>query len=114
MPKVVGAKLAAARDQLASHAALAQRRLQARRAGAAGRRRRPDQTPKAGARVSAGERVNLVLVRAEHGVIPKLVGLPVDSATEKLESLKLEPEVHGDGQDRGPAAQVGHRPVPGA
>ncbi len=113
VPKVVGAKLAEARDQLASTplspnvvykpAALGQ---------PVGVVVRTD--PKAGSRVSAGELVNLVLVRAEHGVIPKLVGLPVDSATEKLESLKLEPEVHGEGKIVAQRPKWGTALVPGA
>ena len=113
MPKVVGAKLAEARDQLASTplspnvvykpaapgqpvGVVVRTRSQGRRAGVRGRARQ------AGAR------------RAEHGVIPKLVGLPVDSATEKLESLKLEPEVHGEGKIVAQRPKWGTALVPGS
>jgi penicillin-binding protein 1A len=113
VPKVVGAKLAEARDQLASTplspnvvykpAALGQ---------PVGVVVRTD--PKPGSRLSAGELVNLVLVRAEHGTIPKLVGLSVGSASEKLESLKLEPEVHGEGKVVAQRPKWGTALVPGA
>jgi membrane peptidoglycan carboxypeptidase len=113
VPKVVGAKLSEARDQLASTplspnvvykpAALGQ---------PVGVVVRTD--PKPGSRLSAGELVNVVLVRAEHGTIPKLVGLPVDSASEKLESLKLEPEVHGEGKVVAQRPKWGTALVPGA
>jgi penicillin-binding protein 1A len=113
VPKVVGAKLAEARNQLASTplspnvvykpAALGQ---------PVGVVVKTD--PKAGSRLSAGELVNVVLVRAEHGVIPKLVGMPVDGASEKLESLGLEPEVHGEGRVVAQRPKWGTAFVPGA
>jgi penicillin-binding protein 1A len=72
------------------------------------------QDPKAGRRVSAGERVILVLAKPEHGVIPKVVGLPVDSAQEKLEALKLETEVRGEGHVVAQSPKWGTALVPGA
>jgi membrane peptidoglycan carboxypeptidase len=72
------------------------------------------QDPKAGRRVSAGERVILVLAKPEHGVIPKVVGLPVDSAKEKLEGLKLETEVRGEGRVVAQSPKWGTALVPGA
>ena len=72
------------------------------------------QDPKAGRRVSAGERVILVLAKPEHGVIPKVVGLPVDSARDKLEALKLETEIRGDGRVVAQSPKWGTALVPGA
>jgi penicillin-binding protein 1A len=72
------------------------------------------QDPKAGRRVSAGERVILVLAKPEHGVIPKVVGLPVDSAKEKLEGLKLETDVRGEGRVVAQSPKWGTALVPGA
>jgi hypothetical protein len=113
VPKVVGANLQAATQQLTSTplapnvvykpAALGQ---------PVGVVVRTD--PKPGSRVSAGDLVNVVLVRAEHGVVPKLVGLPVDQASEKLESLKIEPEVHGEGRVVAQRPKWGTALVPGA
>jgi PASTA domain len=113
VPKVVGAPIDEAREQLASTplaplaiykpASLGQPLNVVVR-----------QEPKAGKRVSAGEQVILVLAKPEHGVVPKLVGLPVDSASEKLESLELEPEVHGDGRVVAQRPKWGTALVPGA
>jgi penicillin-binding protein 1A len=113
VPKVVGARLAAARHQLASTplsptvvykpAALGQP------VGVVVRT-----IPKAGARLSAGERVDLVLVKAQHGIIPKLIGLHVDDATERLEGLKVKPDVHGDGRVVAQRPKWGTALVPGA
>jgi penicillin-binding protein 1A len=72
------------------------------------------QDPKAGRRVSAGERVILVLAKPEHGVIPKVVGLSVDSAKEKLEGLKLETDVRGEGRVVAQSPKWGTALVPGA
>ena len=70
--------------------------------------------PKAGSRLSAGERVDLVLVRAAHGRVPKLVGLTLDSATEKLEALEIKQDVHGDGRVVAQRPKWGTALVPGA
>jgi penicillin-binding protein 1A len=72
------------------------------------------QEPKPGKRVSAGEQVILVLAKPQHGVIPKVVGLPVDSAKEQLEALKLECEVRGDGRVVAQSPKPGTALVPGA
>ena len=97
VPKVVGAKLPAARSQLASTP------LSPTVVYKPAAPRQPigvvvRQDPKAGARVSANDRVILVLVKAEHGVVPRLVGLPVDAAEERLRSLKLDADIKGDGR----------------
>jgi penicillin-binding protein 1A len=47
--------------------------------------------------LSSGERVTLVLAKAVHGVVPNVVGLPLDRAREKLERLKYEVNVTPDG-----------------
>jgi membrane peptidoglycan carboxypeptidase len=71
------------------------------------------QDPKAGKRVSAGERVILVLAKPQHGVIPKVIGLSVDDAKEKLEGLRLETEVRGDGRVVAQSPKPGTALVPG-
>ena len=47
--------------------------------------------------LSSGARVTLVLAKAVHGVVPNVVGLPLDRAREKLERLKYEVNVTPDG-----------------
>jgi penicillin-binding protein 1A len=113
VPKVVGAKLKTATAQLTSTplspnvvykpAALGQ---------PVGVVVRTD--PKPGSRLSAGDLVNVVLVRAEHGVVPKLVGLSVDDANEKLDGLELEADVKGDGRIVAQRPKWGTALVPGA
>ena len=51
-----------------------------------------DQRPKRGYATSF-DRVVLVVAKAQHGVIPKLVGKTVDEAQARLARLKLEPEI---------------------
>jgi beta-lactam-binding protein with PASTA domain len=51
--------------------------------------------------LSAHDTVMLVLARPRHGVLPSVVGLPVDRAIRKLERLKLHPAVVG-----GPGGRV--------
>jgi len=46
--------------------------------------------------LSAYDKVILVLARPRHGVVPSVVGLPVEKAVQKLERLKLQPAVVGD------------------
>jgi penicillin-binding protein 1A len=70
--------------------------------------------PKPGSRLSAGERVDLVVVRAAHGRVPKLVGMPLDSATEKLESLEIKSDAHGEGRVVAQRPKWGTALVPGA
>jgi beta-lactam-binding protein with PASTA domain len=55
----------------------------------------------AGGTLSAHDRVILVLGRSRFGVVPRVVGLPVDRALEKLERLNLQPAVVG-----GPSGRV--------
>jgi beta-lactam-binding protein with PASTA domain len=57
------------------------------------------QFPAGGGHLSSGGRVTLVLAKAVHGVIPKLVGLPLDRAKKKLERLNLDVDVKGDDGD---------------
>jgi penicillin-binding protein 1A len=113
VPGVVGAPIDAARRQLQA-TPLAP--LAIYKPASAGQRLNVvvRQDPRAGKRVSAGERVILVLAKSEHGVIPKVVGLPVDSASEKLRELELEPEVRGDGRVVAQRPTWGTALVPGA
>jgi penicillin-binding protein 1A len=96
VPRVVGAKLDAARSELASTPLSAEVIYKPASPGQAlGVVVRQD--PKAGERVSANQSVIVVLAKAEHGIVPKVVGLPVDSASDRLRGLKLEPDVRGEG-----------------
>ena len=112
VPKVVGFSLARARKQLAatplSPAVVYKPAKPGQALGVVVRT-----IPEAGVRLSAGERVDLVLVRTEYGVVPKLVGLPVDSASDKLRSLKLEPDVKGEGRVIAQKPKPGVAAVPG-
>jgi penicillin-binding protein 1A len=58
------------------------------------------QIPKKGT-LSAHDEVMLILARPRHGVVPSVVGLPVDRAVRKLEQLELRPAVVG-----GPSGRV--------
>ena len=62
----------------------------------------------AGGKLSAGSNVMLVLPKAQHGVVPKLVGLEVAAARRRLRSLDLHVDVAG-----GRSGQV-VRQAPGA
>ena len=55
-----------------------------------------------GGKLSAGSNVMLVLPKAQHGVVPRLVGLPVAAARDRLDGLDLDVKVEGTG--RGPVA----------
>src|SRR5215218_812628 len=46
--------------------------------------------------LSAYDKVLLVLGKPRYGVVPSVVGLPVEKAVQKLERLKLQPAVVGD------------------
>ena len=54
------------------------------------------QIPRSG-RLSSYEKVTLVFAKALHGIVPKLVGLPVSEARRRLVRLKLRPFVRGIG-----------------
>jgi len=51
----------------------------------------------AGGKLSAGSKVMLVLPKAQHGVVPRLVGLPVSTARDRLDELDVDVEVQGAG-----------------
>ena len=53
-----------------------------------------DQSPRRGT-LSSYDKVRLVLSRAEHGVVPHLVGLPLARAQAALAKLKVQVEVDG-------------------
>jgi penicillin-binding protein 1A len=57
------------------------------------------QMPKKGT-LSAHKTVMLILARPRHGVVPSVVGLPVDRAVRKLERLELRPAVVGGPRGR--------------
>jgi penicillin-binding protein 1A len=50
--------------------------------------------------LSAHDRVILVLAKPRYGVVPTVVGLPVDRAVRRLEQLKLNPAVVGSPDGR--------------
>jgi penicillin-binding protein 1A len=58
-----------------------------------------NQFPRQGT-ASAYDKITLVLPKSLHGAIPRVVGLPVSRAQEKLEHLKLDVEVHGPSNGR--------------
>ena len=57
------------------------------------------QIPRRGT-LSAYDRVILILAKPRYGVVPTVVGLPVDRAVRKLEQLKLNPAVVGSQDGR--------------
>jgi beta-lactam-binding protein with PASTA domain len=50
--------------------------------------------------LSAHDTVMLILGKPRYGVLPSVVGLPVDRAIRKLERLKLQPAVVGGATGR--------------
>jgi beta-lactam-binding protein with PASTA domain len=50
--------------------------------------------------LSAHDRVILVLAKPRYGVVPTVVGLPVDRAVRRLEQLQLNPAVVGSPDGR--------------
>jgi membrane peptidoglycan carboxypeptidase len=109
VPRVIGSTLEEAKDRLAAQPL----RYDVIYKPAA-RGQRLDvvlgQIPKKGT-LSAHDTVMLVLGKSRHGVLPSVVGLPVDRAIRKLERLNLHPAVVGgpDGRvirqaPRGPVA----------
>jgi penicillin-binding protein 1A len=54
----------------------------------------------AGGRLSAHDAVTLVLGKPQHGVVPRVVGLTVDKARDKLDPLRVDITVAGDGTGR--------------
>jgi penicillin-binding protein 1A len=113
VPKVVGAPIDEARQQIAA-TPLAPLAIYKPAASGQPLNVVVRQQPKAGKRVSAGERVILVLAKPKHGVIPKVVGLSAETASEKLEAVKLAPEVHGEGRVVAQRPKWGTALVPGA
>ena len=65
------------------------------------------QMPRGGNPLSAGDEVTLVLAKPQHGVVPRVVGLPVRSALAKLGKAKLRGEV-GRGSGTNVVAQTPH------
>jgi len=62
--------------------------------------------------LSSHAKVTLVLAKPVHGVVPKLVGLPVGKAQARLEQRKLRPQVKGEGRvvSQEPSAGVAAAP----
>jgi beta-lactam-binding protein with PASTA domain len=57
------------------------------------------------------ERVILYVTKAQHGVVPDLVGVSADDAQQRLRAMKLEPTISwGDGP---PGTVVDQTPKPG-
>jgi penicillin-binding protein 1A len=68
--------------------------------------------------LSAGDKVMLILGKPRFGVVPSVVGLPVDNAVRRLERLKLQPAVVGGAngrvirqEPRGPVAAAPGMPI---
>jgi penicillin-binding protein 1A len=75
------------------------------------------QIPRGGT-LSAGDKVMLILGKPRFGVVPSVVGLPVDNAVRRLERLKLQPAVVGGAsgrvirqEPRGPVAAAPGMPI---
>ncbi len=55
---------------------------------------------------SANDRVTIVLPKSTHGLVPNVVGLPLDKARSKLERLKIEVRTTGDSDGKVTAQSV--------
>jgi penicillin-binding protein 1A len=111
VPNVVGQSLAAAKARLEAQpltpAVVYKPARTGQRVG-----RVLGQMPKGGT-LSSHDRVTLVLAKPLHGVVPKVVGLPVAKAQERLARRNLRPAVHGNGArivSQKPAAGVAAGP----
>ncbi len=71
-----------------------------------------EQRPPTGTRVVAGQRVTLVSAKSLHGVVPKLVGLPLGRALPRIARAGLEARVQPTGAPPG-AEVVRQRPAAG-
>jgi penicillin-binding protein 1A len=111
VPRVIGSTLEEARDRLAAQPL----RYDVIYKPAA-RGQRLDvvlgQIPAKGT-LSAHDTVMLVLGKPRHGVLPSVVGLPVDRAIRKLERLNLHPAVVGGPEGR-VIRQAPHGPIAAA
>jgi penicillin-binding protein 1A len=98
VPRVIGSTLADAKERLAAQPLRYDVIYKPAKRG-----QRLDivlgQIPKRGT-LSAHDEVMLILARPRFGVVPSVVGLPVDRAVEQLESLKLHPAVVGGADGR--------------
>jgi penicillin-binding protein 1A len=109
VPVVVGRPLAAARERLAAQPLTSQVVAVPSKPG-----QRPglvvSQEPKKGF-LSSYDRVVLFVTKARDGVVPDVVGVPVDQAQERLKQLKLQPSISwGDGP---PGTVMAQQPKPG-
>jgi hypothetical protein len=93
VPRVIGSTLAEAQDRLAAQPL---RHDVVYKPAARGQRLDVvvGQIPRAGT-LSAHDEVILVLAKPRYGVVPSVVGLPVDRAIRRLEQFKLQPAVVG-------------------
>jgi len=73
------------------------------------------QDPIGGGRLSAWDKVTLILGRPQHGVVPRLVGMPVDRAKDRLDELNVDVAVRGDdsGKVVGQQPRAGVAAAPG-
>ena len=102
IPRVIGWKLSDAQHRLAAQPLTADVVYKPARA-----KQRVDividQFPKKGF-ASSFDRVTIVVAKPLHGVVPRLVGLPLREATTKLRRLRLQPVIAG--QTDGPPGYV--------
>jgi penicillin-binding protein 1A len=98
VPRVVGATLEEAKDRLAAQPLRYDVVFKPAERG-----QRLDvvlgQLPRSGT-LSAHDTVILILAKPRFGVVPSVVGLPVDRAVQRLERLKLQPAVVGGSDGR--------------
>ena len=107
VPDVRGATLEAAKAHLLGQPLLTQIKYRPAKAGqrlgiVIG------QTPRSGT-LSAYDKVTLVLPRAVHGIVPKLVGVPIARARAELRRLKVRVRITGSEERAGrrPGAALG-------
>ena len=71
-----------------------------------------DQRPEGGRRLSAHGRVTLVVAKPTHGIVPRLVGMPLERAQRKCERRGLKIQVEEASQGA-PGRVVFQLPRPG-
>jgi membrane peptidoglycan carboxypeptidase len=69
--------------------------------------------PKVGARLSSFDTVQLVLAKAVHGVVPDLIGMPVNAARSKLARLRVRVRVRAGPFTRQAGRVIWQTPRPG-
>jgi beta-lactam-binding protein with PASTA domain len=69
------------------------------------------QLPKVGARLSAHDTVQLVVAKPVYGVVPRVVGLPLAKARERLDERQLLPVIKRRKASGHPGRVLSQRPL---